>query len=231
MSSYIAGIDGARGGWVVATSAPAFTDIQLTFVESVDHIVDDLLADRCAAAAIDMPIGLSANGHRPADDLARTRLGARRSTFFPTPTRSVLNAPDFETANRLHRQHAGKGLSIQAWNLVPKIREIDQLWNQLLTNRLVEAHPELSFAEMAGGPLPVAKATAAGAAERRALLGAAFADPARVDDALRALPKRFRIDVLDALVMLWTAARTAKRSALVLGGDEDEHGRPMMLHI
>ena len=74
-----------------------------------------------AALAVDMPIGLPDDGPRLADQQARRRLGARRSSVFPTPVRATLDAVDYPDALAISRRVSGKGLSKQAFNLLPRI--------------------------------------------------------------------------------------------------------------
>jgi predicted RNase H-like nuclease len=165
--------------------------------------------------AVDIPIGLpEASGTRRACDVdARRALGPRRSSVFPAPSRAAL---------RLHRWAPGHGLTKQAWNLVPKVIEADDLWCE----RLHECHPELSFALLAGEPLPSRKATPAGRADRRLLLREALPEA----DTLLRLPGAADDDVLDALACLWSARRIAAGAAESYGdGALDGRGRPMVI--
>lgn len=228
---YVAGIDGARGGWLVARLELSDRTITLEFAPNLEALIDDLRQGLCHVAAIDMPIGLSEDGVRPADGLARERLGPRRSTFFPTPVRAVLGASTFESANRINREFSGKGLSVQAWNLVPKIAELDAAWAPNLAERLVEAHPELSFSEMAGQPLTTKKSTDEGAKHRCELLVEHFGTGTLIEAAVADMPAPQRIDSLDALGVLWTAERVLSNQAIELGNDRDKLGRPMMVRI
>lgn len=229
MTPLVAGVDGARGGWIVAELDVGNPAVDLRFVDTIAPVVDELRAGRFSAIAIDMPIGLSEDGHRPVDQDARARLGARRATFFPTPIRSVLKDDTWEDANARSRALSGKGLSKQAWNLVPKIRELDAAWSDEVDEVLVEAHPELSFAEMAGQPLETKKHDAAGQAERVDLLTATLAYAVR--PAIDQCPRRWRGDAIDALALAWTARRLIADRAIVLGGQRDAAGRPMQLVI
>ena len=156
------GIDGARGGWVIADGPTEPGDPPtLRFVTSLDDVFDRIRIER-PIVAIDIPVGLPAGEPRPTDALARRRLGDRRSTFFPTPVRAVLACSGYDEANAESRRVSGRGLSKQAWNLVPKIREVDALWRDDLDELVFEAHPESSFAEMGGTPVRRPKSTAGG---------------------------------------------------------------------
>ena len=141
--------------------------------------------------------------------------------MFLAPPRGVLAAATYDEAGRLHRElTGGLGLSVQTWHLVPKIREVDAVADD---PRLVEVHPELSFAELAGtGPLP-SKKTAAGRAARR-----------RAAARLAAGPRRRRAggdDGLDALAGAWSARRWLAGTARTLPEHPpyDERGRPMRI--
>jgi predicted RNase H-like nuclease len=152
--------------------------------------------------ALDVPIGLPDRGARVCDLEARQRLGRRKSSVFPAPVRDVLAANSYREACQARTAAEGKRMSIQAWSIVPKIREVDGTLRSKpsLVGRVREVHPELCFCQMAGGqPMAHRKKTAAGEAERRALLVEHFGRA--VDDALAEVRKLgcARDDVLDAL--------------------------------
>jgi predicted RNase H-like nuclease len=196
-----AGVDGCRGGWVVATS-----DGAIRVVPRFPDVLD--LAD--GVVGVDMPVGLPDVGRRRACDVeARARLGPRRSSVFPAPTRDALAATSFADV---------RGLSLQAWHLVPKVREVDAVW----TARVVEVHPELVLAVLGGAPMARPKRTAEGRAERLAVLGLS---------SVSRLPGAAPDDVIDALACLHGALRVAAGTALVLGDASlDARGRPMRIH-
>jgi predicted RNase H-like nuclease len=117
-------------------------------------------------------------------------------------------------ANRACRDLTGKGLSVQAWGLRGKIAEAEEFRRRAASRlppvQLHEVHPELSFAAMAGAPLPDSKHTPAGLAIRRSVLaGAGIILPARVAGAAED-------DLLDAAAVAWSASRIASGSAAVL---------------
>jgi predicted RNase H-like nuclease len=108
------------------------------------------------------------------------------------------------------RRLTGKGFSVQAWGLRGKLHEAGE-YRGRGPQRLYEVHPELSFATMAGAPLPEPKNRPAGQALRRSVLAAAGLvvpdDPAW---------RRATVDVLDAAAVAWTARRIAAGQAVVL---------------
>jgi predicted RNase H-like nuclease len=213
----VAGIDGCRGGWCVATAT--VDPFELVGVEVAEEIAGVLARPELAFVAIDMPIGLPDDGEtRTADTEARRLLGQRRSSVFPTPCRDVLGATTYAEALEVSRAVAGRGLSTQAWNLVRRIRELDAVMTPSLQDRVREAHPELAFARLAGAPMRFPKRTAEGRADRIAIVGPPPPTPrgAAADD------------VLDAMVLARTAAAMAEGEALRLGdGAVDAHGLRM----
>ncbi len=181
-----------------------------------------------AVAAVDMPIGLPATGPRHCDQEARDLLGAARSRVFLHLRRPLLGfAHDYQAANQWAKKD-GKGLSVQAFHILPKIREIDEWIAPRRQARLKEAHPELAFARLNGGdPLP-SKATPLGLRARKRLLrDAGFVG---LDGMLRevkgggAKPD----DLLDACALTLTARRIAAGKAICLdSGARDRRGLKM----
>lgn len=210
------GLDGARGGWAGAL----VEDGRPTWLR-LGHVAEALTLD-VDVVGVDMPLGLPATGRRECDLLAKTLLGRAHPRVFLTPPRGVLAAGDHAGANRLHRElTGGLGLSVQTWHLVPRIREVDEVADD---PRLVEVHPELSFAALdGGGPLP-SKKTAAGRAARLAALRRWLPD-------LDADEVPAGDDGLDALAVAWSASRWLAGTARTLPADPpyDERGRPMRI--
>jgi predicted RNase H-like nuclease len=218
------GVDGARGGWAAVEVIGSSSTARVLRWHRLP-VIADVLAVAADVVGIDMPIGLPQSGRRPADLAAKALLGAAHPRVFLTPPRGVLDADDFDEAARLHRMLAdGRGLSIQTWNIVARIREVDAVADD---PRLVEVHPELSFVVLGGGSLP-SKKTAAGRAARlaalRGWLPAASLDGVPSGD-----------DGIDALACAWSALRWYAGTARTLpelpsgGVDRDARGRPMRI--
>ncbi len=212
----VLGVDGARGGWVGAL----VDGDQVTWLRLPE--IGAALATDVAVIGVDMPIGLPDRGRRECDLLAKRSLGKAHPRVFLTPPRAVLDCADYEEAGPRHRELAdGHGMSKQTWNLVPKIREVDAVAGD---PRLVEVHPELSFARLTGRCL-APKKTAAGRQERLGALrgwlpGLGDGSDVPAGD-----------DGLDALAAAWSAARWAAGTASVLPADPplDALGRPMRI--
>jgi predicted RNase H-like nuclease len=229
----VAGIDGCRTGWVVAR-VPARGTVfrgsgpEIQLVPRLDEIVAALESGRLIAAAVDIPIGLATTEPRACDLEARRMLGPRRGSVFPAPVRAVLGTTSYAEACAVSRSACGKALSKQLYNIVGKIREVDDLLSPRSELRLFEACPELSFALMSGGePMRHNKRSAAGRAERVASLRTVFGGY-DIESLVGAPPKGATSDdVFDALALAWTACRDAAGSSLHLGGDVDETGLRM----
>ncbi|MCW5766558.1 MAG: DUF429 domain-containing protein [Phycisphaeraceae bacterium] len=240
MAPLVAGIDGCSSGWVIATSAdgepatPTF-DLAPSFAEALQRLA------AAAAIAVDMPIGLLDRwepGGRACDRAARAMLGPGRSaSVFAPPTRPALACTSYRAALRANRaggSTAGRGISIQAFNLFPKLREVDGCMTPALQDRVREVHPELCFYELAGGePVAAPKRTAAGFNERCRLLAAAgVPDPAAAAHRARAaLPGVKLDDAIDALAALWTAHRIARADAVSLPADPPADSRGLRMEI
>jgi predicted RNase H-like nuclease len=192
-------------------------------IEVVDALAP--LLDRFDLIGVDMPIGLPDTPLRAADREARRFLAHRRSTVFDVPTRAVLAATSHTEANATSRRLYGRGISVQAFHLFPRIREVDALDAAALARQLVEIHPECAFARMAGAPLPP-KRSAAGRDARLALVEAFVG--LQVRDSR--LPGARSDDVLDACAVLWSARRFAAGTAVTFGdGSYDARGLPMRI--
>ena len=222
-----AGVDGCPAGWAVATDDGAL---------HVAKTLADVLALAPGVVGIDMPVGLTDAGPRLCDTLARRAIGARRASVFPTPVRAALSATTRAEASRLHRAADGRGLSAQAYGILPRIRDVDALLraDPDAAARVVEVHPEVSFAGMNGGAgLAHAKKTAEGRAERLTLLAPFFGDAP--EHAGCGIPRSALAldDVLDAFAALWSARRVASGAARRLPEPPplDAHGLAMAIHV
>jgi predicted RNase H-like nuclease len=220
-SRLVAGVDGCRRGWVAAVGRVDGREAPIvSVVSSFGELVASVERGDLVAVAVDIPVGLPEQGPRRCDVEARQRVGPRRSSVFPAPVRAVLGCATWEEANSRSRAVDGRGLAHQVFNLLPKIGEVDGLLSPVHQARVVEAHPELCFASIAGEPLLHAKRTATGKAARIALVGFVPAP----------LPGAAADDVLDAHAALWTARRVAAGDEERLGGGERD-GRALRMEI
>lgn len=182
------------------------------------------LLPRFDIIGIDMPIGMSDDGRRLCDTDARKALSHRSSTVFPVPPRSLVGLTDYATANQESKDRFGRGVPRQSFAIWPKIREVDVIARQFPT-RLIEIHPECSFAAMAG-ELPPSKHSDVGKKFREKVLRDHFGMV--VTTLAGAKPD----DVLDAQAVFWSARRFAVGDHRTLGdGALDACGLPMRIVV
>lgn len=213
----VLGADACPAGWVgIALSAGG---VQAYVHAEIAGLVALASADgELAAVGIDIPIGLADTGLRQADVLARKAAGPRWASVFMTPVRPALSEPDHLQASALNRQLAGSGISRQAFNLRDKILQVDR-WLPTAPCSVVEVHPELCFAEMAGAGLADSKSTWAGAATRHQLLAAQAIE---LSGDLGLGRQQVGVDdVLDAAAVAWTARRFAAGAARCLPSEPE----------
>ena len=228
----ILGVDGCRTGWI-AVQEDTLSGRLSWYVKPT---LRELLYTEAppSVVAIDVPIGLPDVGSRQCDILARRLLTRiRASSVFPAPLRAVTQSQSHADASAARRHLEGKGMSIQAWSIVPKIREVDELLrgNPGLLQSVVEVHPEVCFYHLAGRPMTFAKKRPQGRAERLAALQPIFNEfPAAAVRELRA-EGAAADDVLDAFAALWTARRVKEGTAIILpeSPPRDACGLPMQM--
>lgn len=193
----VAGVDGCRGGWVVVTDGDAF--VCPKFAAVLAALPDD------AVVAVDMPIGLHDEyvaGGRDADRAARRALPTKASFVFSAPPRRAFGARSLQEA-----QARGCRMTIQAFNILPKVQDVDRSMTPALQARVHEVHPELCFHTMNGDQPVEPKKTRGGRDARRVLVERAGIEvPDRV-------PGAAEDDLLDAAAALWGARRLAARTA------------------
>jgi predicted RNase H-like nuclease len=208
---WIAGVDGCRAGWFVAIveygrgAGREEHRIYSYFREVLD------LEPKPSVIAVDIPIGLleePSTGGRECDKEARRLLGTpRRSSVFTPPTRTALASETYEEA-----QGFGAGMSHQAFGILPKIREVDELMTPEVQVTVREIHPELCFYGLSGHSMRHNKKSADGKAERLNALQESFSG---IGQALSKF-SRSQVgsdDVLDAYAAAWTALRITDNAA------------------
>jgi predicted RNase H-like nuclease len=213
MTDDAAGVDGCRGGWVVATVrgwrvVPSFATIASEF----------------ALIGVDMPIGLPDGWRREADRAAREYIRPRGSCVFPTPPRSLVDHTDYAIANAASKARFGNGLTRQTFHLFPKIRDVDESIDTASQHRFLEVHPECSFTAMTGRVL-APKRTPLGRLEREEALARHFG-PIEHRPSAAVRPD----DVLDAYAVLWTVLRHHRGESRTFGGGEMD-GRGLIMRI
>ena len=216
---HLFGVDGCRGGWVIAGSDASLSRLTFTVVDDLADLFARVDAGS-VGIAIDIPIGLKDDGPRACDLAARRLLGRPRgSSVFPAPCRGALTATTYRRACAASRRALGVALSIECFNIVPKIRAVDAVITPARQAFVREVHPELVFAILSGRGrgLTEPKRTPDGERVRMRLLRrvAPRFDPAAVRATL-GLSRVARDDVIDAVACLVAARRIVQGKALVL---------------
>jgi predicted RNase H-like nuclease len=213
--SLIVGIDGCKSGWFVIWEGADAT-LHSCVIPSLRklHIATN---HSCLTIGVDMPVVLSDEMPREADQLARKHLGKKSSTIFSAPTPGMLKQTSYEKACQFSKERFGKAISIQSWYLFPKIRDVQLILNQDQTD-IYEIHPELSFRELNGDNVILeSKKKQEGHKIRRQLLERTFSN---FDfDSIRAQYLKKDVaddDILDALIVLWSTKRIASGEAKFL---------------
>lgn len=148
-----AGVDGCKAGWISWSRAQNGSAPLLRIHARFGDLVSDLGAD--AVIAVDMPIGLPeriAGPGRGPEQAIRPLLGARQSSVFSIPARAAVEASNYgeACARALETSEPPKKVSKQAFNLFPRILEIDAVLrhDEDLKTRVIECHPEFSFCRL-----------------------------------------------------------------------------------
>lgn len=202
----VLGVDGCPVGWVGILWGD---DVSTLIALDIEQLVAQAM-DRAAieAVAIDIPISLPVDVDREPEAHARKRLPGRASTVFSSPALSALRSETYDAANAANRAALGKGLSRQAFALLPKIVDVHDWLQTSPSVPVIEVHPEVSFAAMNGRVVTDSKKTPQGAALRRQLLEReGLLVPS--DRVRGAAPD----DVVDAAAAAWTARRFIRGTA------------------
>ena len=217
---WVAGVDGCHAGWLVVLAGD-YHHAEAHRLLVCRHC-DDLLTlePRPSVIAIDIPIGLLGTfqiGGRVCDREARRLLKARRSSVFSPPIRPALSA-------RTYARARGFRLSRQAFGILPKIRQVDEMMTPAYQSVIHESHPELVFLSLAGEPMRHNKKKPPGRLERlRALKKGPKSTSCplfhRIEPFFEVDKQRFPRkdvaldDILDAYAMLWVAIRILNHQA------------------
>ncbi len=208
----VLGVDACPGGWVGALLTGG--RCQVLAGSSLARLVE--LARESAAVqvvGVDIPIGLPDAGRRQADVLVRRELPGKGSSVFTTLTRAAYEATTYAEARAANLEATAgteaMSAAAQSYALRERILDADGYVRSGPPVAVVEVHPELSFARLAGEPVLAGKRTPEGQQARVAALRAAgFPVPW-----LAAGPGYAVDDLLDACAAAWSAARVAVGTA------------------
>lgn len=230
------GIDGCRAGWI----AISFDDKNSGYriLESDQELGETF--DKYDCIFIDVPIGLEDEKYvRECDVLLRKVLGPDyQASVFNPPVRPALYAPTYAEASMTSFEITQKKISIQAWNITPNIRAVDQLLqdNEAYREKVYESHPELVFQSLNGGnPILQKKETKKGLRHRLSLLKK---ENTLADNFFRTIKEKYRRnqveedDIVDAMALAWVARQSLDKPIKTLPESplKDSTGLTMAIH-
>ena len=218
------GLDGFSKGWVAVVLDGDAQSI------SFQATVADALRAPFDRAGIDIPIGMTGDGERACDLLAREKLRPHTSRVFTGARRWLWQ--DYSDPDRANREALRRGqtrVSRQLWHLGPKIMEVDAFLRARPPIDVREVHPELVFLRLnGGGPLPPKKSDDGDTLRRRLLKRDGFRDIDRWLEVTRIGTGAKRDDVLDACAVA-IAARDPAGSLPEGKVPRDEFELPMRI--
>ncbi|PWN06208.1 DUF429 domain-containing protein [Rhodohalobacter mucosus] len=229
-----AGIDGCKAGWLLITfdKEPAYNVLRTD--EDLKKALEEY-----ERVFIDMPIGLEDENYtRECDRLLREKLGSEyASSVFSPPIRPALHAPSYAEANMQSYEFTEKKLTLQAWNITPKIRLLDQLLiqNPSWREKVLESHPEILFMKLNGGMIYQKKNTKKGIRHRLDLVTGR--EPVAADF-FRDIKEEYRRneveedDIVDAMALALGALQSIKKGIKTLpeNPEKDSEGLPKAIH-
>jgi len=249
------GIDGCPKGWLCVSVVEGSNSTPQARI--IEHLSEFTLG-AYDIVAVDIPIGLPLDtkdekNRRACDQAARDTLGERRNSVFFTPSRGILNYCDGlpAQASAWHTENTGRGISIQGFSILRKIKEMDS-WIRSLPRSMGihEVHPELSFGswggEGEGAFVILPKKSRVDGRKARLKLVSCRWNGAFEEARISLGPKTSNIsggrrkrlwaedDLLDAFAALWTAERLSKGEAIrfpqTMPAPLDGMGIPMQIH-
>ncbi|MFN1836305.1 DUF429 domain-containing protein [Balneola sp. MJW-20] len=230
-----AGLDGCQAGWILISFDEGEEKYEI--LRDKDAVKDAFgFFDRIL---IDMPIGLEDEEYtRECDKLLRKRLGGEySSSVFSPPIRPALYAPTYAEANMISYEYNEKKLSLQSWNITPKIQMVDDLLinNEGFAEKILESHPELLFQIMNGGMIFQKKNLKKGIKHRLELLRDREKE---AEDFFRDIKEEFRRnevdedDIVDAMVLAHYAKVSLEKGLKTIPEqvETDSEGLPKAIH-
>ncbi len=169
INSICIGVDGCRGGWIVAILNQGKLIIKK--YNSLEAIIDDY--EKFDGFLIDMVIGLPSNKEQIRPDIyARKIIKERTSTIFPAPCRQAVYVGTVSQAYNENERVLGKKFTPLTVGIIPKIREVDTFLQENIQykNVIQESHPEVCFARLNGRTVLSKKSELEGIEERICIL-------------------------------------------------------------
>jgi len=218
------GLDGFSRGWVAVGLDGETRTI------SFHAGVSEALRGPFDRAGIDIPIGMTENGERACDLLARDKLRPHVSRVFTGARRWLwqeFSDPDRANSEALRRDETR--VSRQLWHLGRKIMEVDAFVRAQPALDVREVHPELVFWRLNGHkPLPPKKSEEGDSLRRRLLKRQGFREIDQWLGEARIGTGAKRDDVLDACAVA-IAAREPEGCVPPDMTGCDAYGLPMQI--
>jgi len=230
-----AGIDGCKLGWILVSFDEGQEHYEvLTDQEELEAVLGDY--DR---VFVDMPIGLQEDEYTRSCDLElRKLLGSEySSSVFSPPIRPALYAPTYAEANLTSFEYTEKKLTLQSWNITPKIKMLDELLqkHEAWGDKVLESHPEWLFQKLNGGMIFQKKNLKKGIRHRLELL---IQENEWAGEFFRVIKEEYRRvdvgedDIVDAMVLAYYANQSVERGLRTIPQEvpKDAQGLPMAIH-
>jgi predicted RNase H-like nuclease len=209
----VVGVDGCRAGWVAVAIDKEKDSWQVNVFPDIFSLWHKY-GFVGLIILVDIPIGLKDEGdnERLCDITARKLLGYRRAaSVFPVPCRPAVYAETYIQATRINYQLTHRRLSVQTWNIVPKIREVDMLLIDKgikAMHCIRETHPEICFWALASyQPMKYPKKERYGILERVNVLKKIYPYTEDIINHTMNTYKRYEValdDIIDALAIAVT---------------------------
>jgi len=228
-----AGADISKRNWFTVALTGG-NNWEVNLFESIERLWYQY--NKASLILIDIPIGLRDGGSkwRLCDIEAREHIKHRRNSVFRAPCRAAILAETHEEASKVNKQITGKGLSIQTWGIIPKIKEVDRFLTQNIDARDIihEIHPEVCFWALNNRkPMIFNKKDKRGIQERKEVLLSVYPTSRDIFDYAerRYLRKEVaRDDILDAIVAAVTASKQGQKLLTIPASPElDSKGLSM----
>lgn len=230
-----AGIDGCKAGWLLISFDE--NDSKYEVLRSEQALKEAF--EQFDRIFINIPIGLEdENFERESDTLLREKLGSEYAEdVIDPPIRPALVAPSYVEANMTSFDFTERNLTLQAWNITPKIKMVDNLLreNKTLQDKVLETYPEFLYQQLNGGMIYQKKNLKKGIKHRLELVREK--EP-KAEDFFREIKEDFRRneveehDIVDALVMAYFAKAAINKDLKTLPAaiQPDSEGLKRAIH-
>ena len=216
------GIDGCKTGWILATfqrNSLGF-ELNVSRLPTLFDLRNHLDFSNLNTIWIDIPLGLSETEERFCDKQLRKALGKKGASAFATPIKCAVYATTYQEASNLNFEQTGKKISIQSWNICPKIKQADEflIQNSEFKPLFKESHPEYMFHSWHPNHFK-SKKTEIGLIQRLEFLDSQLACFDVIDSFIKSHKRSLfaKDDVLDALALAFAAFQSNQQGVSYFG--------------